>query len=178
MNIAKPSLTLLCAALCCGTAAIVHASTITIIFDNPTGTLTPSQSYSSGGVTLTAYGFDSSGPSNLYGKANGGDENGIGLANDPHGDHEIVKGSFVQLDISELLAHGFNTAEIFVGIHKELMSHGTFLLLIHSAPWARLRLTAAPRTTRPVLISARFWASNTFPSAPIIVKGWATKTCY
>jgi hypothetical protein len=115
MNIAKPSLRLLCAALCCSTAAIVHASTITIIFNNPTGTLTPSQSYSSGGVTLTAYGFDSGGPSNLYGKADGGDENGIGLANDPHGNHEIVKGSFVQLDISELLAHGFNTAEIFVG---------------------------------------------------------------
>jgi hypothetical protein len=105
--------------LCClallGSAQFSQATPLMVVFDNPTGVLGTSQSYSSGGVTLTAYGYDSHGPSNLYGKADGGDENGIGLANDPHGNHEIVKGSFVQLDISQLLSHGFNTAEIFVG---------------------------------------------------------------
>jgi hypothetical protein len=98
-----------------GITAIVRAGTINIIFDNPTGLLGTSQTYTDGPVTLTAYGYDSSGPSNLYGKADGGDEDGIGLANDPHGDHEIVKGSFVQLDISQLLLNGYNSAEIFVG---------------------------------------------------------------
>jgi hypothetical protein len=39
----------------------------------------------------------------LFGKTNGGDENGLGLTNDPSGDHEIPVGSFIQLDLSKLV---------------------------------------------------------------------------
>jgi hypothetical protein len=39
----------------------------------------------------------------LFGKADGGDENGLGLTNDPSGDHEIPVGSFIQLDLSKLV---------------------------------------------------------------------------
>lgn len=89
------------------------ANTISITFNSPTGTLGTSQSYLVSGVHLTAYGYDSGGASALYGKNDGGDEVGLGLANDPHGNHEIIKGSFVQLDISQL--KGYTSAQIFVG---------------------------------------------------------------
>jgi hypothetical protein len=38
----------------------------------------------------------------LFGKAAGSGENGLGLTNDPSGDHEITPGSFIQLDLSQL----------------------------------------------------------------------------
>ena len=38
----------------------------------------------------------------LYGKNDGSDENGLGLTNDPSGDHEITVGSFVQFNLDAL----------------------------------------------------------------------------
>ena len=46
------------------------------------------------------------GPVQLFGKANTGsetDENGAGLTNDPSGDNEITVGSFIQLDLFNIL---------------------------------------------------------------------------
>ena len=60
--------------------------------------------YTAGPFTITAYGFDSSGnPTDLYGKNLGGDENGLGLNNDPSGQHEICCGNYIQLDLTSLL---------------------------------------------------------------------------
>lgn len=38
----------------------------------------------------------------LYGKDQGSGEQGVGLTNDPSGDHEITPGSFIQLDLINL----------------------------------------------------------------------------
>jgi hypothetical protein len=40
----------------------------------------------------------------LFSKVGGGDETGLGIAADPTKDHEIFKNSFIQIDISGLLA--------------------------------------------------------------------------
>ncbi len=103
-----------------GMGAGIQAGTITYTwnFDNPTGTLGTSQTYTStnnGGapnITITAYGLGgctvndskASGCSatDLYGKNAGGSEQGLGIANDPSGDHEIYDGTFVQLDLTNL----------------------------------------------------------------------------
>jgi hypothetical protein len=91
------------------------ANSISITFNNPTGDLgVPSKSYSDGGVTVTAYGYGvGASPHNLFGKNDGGDEVGIGLTGQTN--NEINPFHFIQLDISQLLANGFNTAQLFVG---------------------------------------------------------------
>ncbi len=95
-------------------AATAQAGTISYDFTSPMGVLGNSQGYNVNGVTITAYGFASGLAANLYGKNSGADETGLGLANDYSGDHEISHGNFVQLDISQFLAKGYNTASIFV----------------------------------------------------------------
>jgi len=67
----------------------------------------PTNTYASSPVltppeNIIASGFSSSGPVNLFGKNQGAGEQGLGLANDPSGQHEITPGSFVQLDLSQL----------------------------------------------------------------------------
>jgi hypothetical protein len=57
------------------------------------------QTFTSGGYSIIATAFPA-GNANLYGKNTGGDEVGLGLTNDPTGDHEITAGSFIQLDLS------------------------------------------------------------------------------
>jgi hypothetical protein len=76
---------------------------------NPTGLLGTMQSYQSNppsGFELTAAGFSGfSSPGqlpgapnvNLFGKTGGGDENGLGLANDPTGDNEITGTSLIRI---------------------------------------------------------------------------------
>ena len=65
-----------------------------------------SKTYTASGLSLTASAF---GPSagdfsdHLYGKHLGGDENGLGMTNDPTGQHEIYYGKgFIQLNVSGL----------------------------------------------------------------------------
>lgn len=85
-------------------APAVRADTFTFIFPgSSTGVLGTSHDYTSGSITITAYGFSSAGnATNLFGKTAGGDENGLGIA---AGDHqEISTTSFIQLDMSNLWA--------------------------------------------------------------------------
>lgn len=73
----------------------------TINFNNPTGTLGTSQSYSDG---VTAYGFNIGTPNtatDLFGKNDGGTEHGVGIAGSP--DNEITSANFVQLDIASIM---------------------------------------------------------------------------
>ncbi len=80
------------------------ASPILYNFTSPLGTLGTSQSYTASGVTITAYGFNGvGGTAKLYGKNDGGDEIGLGIAGGS--DNEINKVNFVQLDLSNLWAN-------------------------------------------------------------------------
>ena len=74
-----------------------------------------------GGLTLGFTGnvIDSNGKvtlSDLYAKVGGGDETGLGLAADPTGQNEIFKNSFVQIDLTSLLAaNKVNSLSLIIG---------------------------------------------------------------
>lgn len=77
------------------------ATTYLYTFSVPTGTLGTSQSYTTNGISITAYGYRSSDnlPLALYGKNGGADETGLGMAKDTV-DHEIQTDDYVQMDFS------------------------------------------------------------------------------
>jgi hypothetical protein len=83
-------------------------------FSVPAGLLGVSQTYTANGLTLTAYGFLSGGtPTALFGKNGGGDEDGVGINGTV--DNEIDVGSFVQVDLSNLIASGVLDAQMMIG---------------------------------------------------------------
>jgi len=101
------------AALTAGSGA--NATTV-IDFTSPAGnTVGTTHTYTdtSGTLSVIAKGYASNGGSltNLYGKDLGGDEVGLGLNADPSGQHEIYRGAFVQLDVTDLI--GAVTSAIF-----------------------------------------------------------------
>ena len=105
---------LLSAVLLAGTALSAPASAATIDwnFQDHPGLRGNSQTFTAGGLTLTARGFDFGDVGTaLFVKNAGGDESGLGLANDPSGDNEIAKG-FVQINLDGikglLLQNGFS----------------------------------------------------------------------
>jgi hypothetical protein len=52
----------------------------------------------------------------LFAKTSGGDESGLGLAADPGKDNEIFKNSFIQVDLTQLLAQkNINTLQLVIG---------------------------------------------------------------
>ena len=74
-----------------------------------TGNLGTTESYVSGGISITAAGFSSSSfnhPTDLYGKNNGGDENGLGLTDDPSHDNEISGTNLIRIDFSNARSAG------------------------------------------------------------------------
>jgi hypothetical protein len=80
------------------------ASAITFNFNIPSGPLGTTQDYTVMGGTVTAAGFSSPAalaagiPNvNLFGKNDGGNENGLGLVNDPTGDNEISGTSLIRI---------------------------------------------------------------------------------
>ena len=84
------------------TAATGAKAAILFDFSTATGDLGTSHTYTVGPAStkLTAFGTPSA---DLFGKANGGDENGVGMTNDPSGDDEIYYGKgFLQIDASTL----------------------------------------------------------------------------
>jgi hypothetical protein len=106
-------------------ADIVQACTCTFDLSSPSGVLGTTQTYTMPGplgpvtitdgflgvtrtyilnpplgTTITGAGFADDGsatPVNLFGKNGGGDENGLGLTNDPTGQNEISGTSFIRL---------------------------------------------------------------------------------
>ena len=95
---------ILMAVLAFGMSSAANA-TDSISFGAPSGNVGTTETYTSaGGLTVTASGYDAAGgATDLYGKNQSGDEVGLGLANDPTGQHEIYYGSgFVQIDVSAL----------------------------------------------------------------------------
>jgi hypothetical protein len=79
------------------------AQATTFNFLSPAGSLGATQSYTADGLTITAAGFNSSNFTtpdvNLFAKTGGGDENGLGLTNDPSGDKEISFNSYIRIAI-------------------------------------------------------------------------------
>jgi hypothetical protein len=92
------------AALCVGTGA--NAAPVVFDLSSPSGLLGTTQGYTNSGLTITAAGFDQHNSAiDLYGKHNGGDENGLGLSNDTS-EHEIqFDHGYVQIDVSALFGH-------------------------------------------------------------------------
>jgi len=62
------------------------------------------------GTIITATAFGTPAGTQLFGKAGGGDENGVGLTNDLSGENEITPGSFIQLSLANInfLANSVN----------------------------------------------------------------------
>ena len=90
---------------------IPTASAITFNFNIPSGPLGTTQDYNVLGFTVTAAGFSSPAaltagiPNvNLFGKNDGGNENGLGLVNDPSGDNEITGTSLIRIAMGPGLA--------------------------------------------------------------------------
>jgi hypothetical protein len=79
-----------------------QAVEVTWNLDSPLGLLGTTQTYTAGGATITAAGFASSltTPTALFAKNLGGDEIGLGLNNDPTGEHEISGLSFIQMNMT------------------------------------------------------------------------------
>ena len=82
----------------------------------PNGTLGTSQAYTVNGVTITAYGFNNGNPGTptaLYGKNDGGNENGVGINSNIN--HEIDINHFVQLDLNQVIAANATAATMMIG---------------------------------------------------------------
>ena len=101
---------LACAAMSlatCANAAVVtfNFGTIADTANKTTGDLTNTATFTLSGLTIIAKGFGyPTGTADLYGKHGGGDENGLGLSNDPTHDDEIhYQSGFVQLDLSSFV---------------------------------------------------------------------------
>lgn len=84
------------------------APAVTLNWDFTSGTnhdLGTSSTFDSspGGTTVTVYGFSGADrAAQLFGKHDGGSENGLGLDLDEESDYEITGKSFIQIDISNL----------------------------------------------------------------------------
>jgi hypothetical protein len=90
-----------------------------VTFNSPTGDLgSATWTYMLDGTPIVAMAFNDG---HLFGKNNGIGEQGVGLAGDPSGQHEIyavaagVPQVFIQLDLSSLIAAGFTNFEFQMG---------------------------------------------------------------
>jgi hypothetical protein len=85
-----------------GLIGVPAAKAVTFDFQSNLGELGNSHSYTVSGITITAAGFTSNTfgtATHLYGKNGGGDENGLGLHNDPSGDNEITGSNIIRIQI-------------------------------------------------------------------------------
>jgi hypothetical protein len=92
--------TLLATLALAGFAAATQANVIDFSANGNNNALGTSSVFNQGGISVTTYGFGPSGPVNLYSKNEGvGNENGLGLVNDPAIQYEITPGSFIQIGL-------------------------------------------------------------------------------
>ena len=88
-----------------------EAAVVTWDLGTPSGLLGVSQNYTAGSVTITATGFVNGiflpvNKTALFGKAAGGDESGLGLNDDPTGEHELTGRNWIQLNVTNAVAAG------------------------------------------------------------------------
>ncbi|MGH9328368.1 MAG: PEP-CTERM sorting domain-containing protein [Terriglobia bacterium] len=83
----------------------------------PSGKKGTQLTYTSGGFSITANGYQVyrgiTYKDDLYVKTSGGDESGLGLANED--DHEIDTSQFIQLDLANLADAGIFSGELTIG---------------------------------------------------------------
>jgi hypothetical protein len=73
-----------------------QAAPVTFNFlENGTGNLGATSTFTQNGLQIEAWSLPTG--QKLYAKNEGGTENGLGIASDPNGDHEIYPGTYVQL---------------------------------------------------------------------------------
>jgi hypothetical protein len=80
-----------------------QAATVAWNLSSSPGLLGNTQTYTVSGATITAAGFTSNSFATgtaLYGKAAGGDENGLGINSDPTGNHEIWGSTVIRVDLT------------------------------------------------------------------------------
>ena len=106
--------TALLAAVGAGPAA---ATTINWDFGATQADLGPVATFNAaGGGNLVAKGFTSTDSStDIFRKLGGGDENGLGLTNDPSGDNEISGGNFILLNVDGALADRVGAFDFSMG---------------------------------------------------------------
>lgn len=107
---------LLASALALGMSGGAHAATVTWDMSNGVappgllvGTTTTITACGGCGISISAAGFSSAAqttPVALFEKNLGGDEIGLGLNNDPTGDHEISGTSVIIVNFTNAIAHG------------------------------------------------------------------------
>jgi hypothetical protein len=89
--------------------ATAHAAVVFVDFSSKTGDQGVSQTYTFSGfsVVATAYSSPTGSAGDLFGKALGTDENGLGLSTDPSGQTEIWKSAsvttYIQLDLQNVI---------------------------------------------------------------------------
>jgi hypothetical protein len=98
---------MLAAVIAAGIAGFSQAQAATVVWNlnTATGDLGTTETYTStaGGFHITAAGFTDNSfgqTTNLWGKNAGGDENGLGIKNDPTGDHEIWGSTLIRIDMT------------------------------------------------------------------------------
>jgi hypothetical protein len=100
------------------TAPAAWSTTLYYSFDSPTGKLSTSQQYFSDGVLITAYGFDSGKPDDLYGTSSG-----LGVSGT---DREIESNSFVQLNLTNLYALNPTSVQMEIASSQQNESYAIF----------------------------------------------------
>jgi hypothetical protein len=95
------------------TTPLFADSTSSFSFTNSLGNIGSSDTFSSGSYSVVATGYSAPGDTtNLYAKNEGASEYGIGIASGA--DHEITGTSFIQLNLTSILAS--NPASVSVGV--------------------------------------------------------------
>ncbi len=122
--------TVCAAAVVAASIAGAASANANVVWDlsSQAGNLGSSASYTAGGYTITATGWMGSTAScssptycapftatSLYGKTDSGDESGLGIANDPSGEHEIYYPALVQIDVSAPYAAGLVSYQFQMG---------------------------------------------------------------
>ncbi|MGH9404605.1 MAG: PEP-CTERM sorting domain-containing protein [Terriglobia bacterium] len=75
---------------------------------------TSGATYTAGGTSITAVGYQAGiGTTNLYVKKDGGDESGLGIANES--DHEIADNQIIQLNLTNLALAGITSGNLALG---------------------------------------------------------------
>jgi hypothetical protein len=166
----KSSLRITLTALAVGSVLALGAGgaqAFTWNLSSPSGLLGTTQTYTAGGFTITAAGFaaDFMHPTALFGKAAGGDENGLGLANDPTGDNEITGMNFIRVAMPTGVSNvsfimdsvtGNDTWDVFGGATAtgafSILTMGNDELVSHPLPFANFYIFEA--TNGNVLVAS------------------------
>ncbi|MGH9450508.1 MAG: PEP-CTERM sorting domain-containing protein [Terriglobia bacterium] len=106
-------LAVLAAAVVLFAAAPIFAGTITYNFSGSDVTIPSPSSFTSGGITITAYGEVHGTNNKLYQKDDGASESGLGL--DGTSNDEINPGQEIVLDLTNLISAGYTNGTLTLG---------------------------------------------------------------